>query len=111
MPHLRPVLPIHIVLMDPVGTSPLADRLSKISGLVVHRDPGRQEADLFGAATGGHVFFYSPQGGLLFEGGITPGRGHEGASPGQQLILTALKGSATLASADVFGCPLTEGAQ
>lgn len=108
MPHLKRVLPLHIVLMDPAGMSPLADRLSRIPGLVIHRDAGRQEADLFGAATGGHVFFYSPEGSLLFEGGITPGRGHEGASTGQQLILAALKGSAARASADVFGCPLAE---
>lgn len=111
MPHLKPVLPLHIVLMDPAGKSPLSDRLSKIPDLVIHRDSGRKEADLFGAATGGHVFFYSPEGALVFEGGITPGRGHEGVSAGQQLILAALEGSATIASTDVFGCSLTEVAQ
>ena len=75
-------------------------------------DPEGREARLFGAATSGHVFLYGKDGQLLFSGGITGARGHEGENPG----LTRLRGAldaelageprADLARAPVFGCAL-----
>ena len=57
-----------------------------IPGANVVADPGGVESARFGAATSGHVVMYSKTGRLLFSGGITPGRGHEGAAQGQEAI-------------------------
>src|SRR5712671_6320482 len=51
-----------------------------IPGVTVLRDAGGAEASRFGVATSGAVVLYDPQGRLLFKGGVTAARGHEGDS-------------------------------
>jgi hypothetical protein len=81
----------------------------RIPGVAVLRDEEGREASRFGAATSGGVALYDSQGGLLFEGGITSARGHEGDSFGQERIASLLTtGAADRAEAPVFGCPLDE---
>jgi hypothetical protein len=71
------------------------------------------EARLFGGATSGQVLLYDEAGALVFQGGITPSRGHEGASVGSDTLrsflttrdLPAVAASSPPAS-DVFGCAL-----
>lgn len=76
------------------------------------------EARLFGAATSGQVLLYDEAGVLVFRGGITPARGHEGTSAGGEAVrrfMTArsLSGAEPLAAtsppaSEVFGCALFE---
>jgi hypothetical protein len=82
----------------------------------VHVFDDASEAHLFGAATSGQVLLYDESGALVFRGGITPSRGHEGTSVGGETVrrfLTArgTPGAEPLAASsppasDVFGCAL-----
>jgi len=76
---------------------------------VVVDDEGR-EAQRFGAATSGQALLYSPDGTLLFSGGITESRGHSGDNAGRSAITSLeLQGTTTLphaAHTPVYGCPL-----
>lgn len=101
---------------------------ASIPGVTLSTDFEGSEAARFGAATSGHVVLYSPRGELLFSGGITPARNHEGDSPGRRRLLAALAaatggaaaastrldtaasgaGSAGNAVGSVYGCPLRE---
>ena len=59
------------------------------------------------ASTSGEVLLYSPNRQLLFQGGLTQQRGHEGASRGDTLLFAALHGKPTAGrSTSVFGCPI-----
>lgn len=74
----------------------------------VNIDADGIEAKRFGAVTSGTVAVYSPSGRLVFRGGITGARGHEGDNPGRRAALAAALGktSATVLEAPVFGCML-----
>jgi hypothetical protein len=104
----------HVLFIRPVGaaadweTSDLWNRARAIPGVEVSADQGAVEAARFGGATSGEVLLYGPDGRLEFSGGITGSRGHEGDNPGQDRIFALLTtGRAELASAPVFGCPLS----
>lgn len=78
-----------------------------IPGVNVAIDANGRESALFGAATSGLTLVYDASGRLLFEGGITPARGHEGDSPGAEAIASLLRGeTAGPNHAPVFGCSL-----
>lgn len=66
-------------------------------------------AKSFNATTSGQTFLYDPDGILVFSGGVTASRGHEGDSPGSIAIedLSAMRKAKTNCS-KVFGCPLFE---
>ncbi|HTC21602.1 MAG TPA: hypothetical protein VK859_12185, partial [bacterium] len=65
------------------------------------------EAARFGARTSGQVVLYDEGGRLLFNGGITEGRGHIGDNAGLQRIVSLVKtGRADKNDSLVFGCPL-----
>lgn len=74
---------------------------------IVVDDHNGVEARRFHADTSGLVLLYGADGRLLFRGGITPGRGHEGDSAGKAAIVALLQGHAPrqIHSA-VFGCSL-----
>lgn len=77
-----------------VGAAPMAD------------EDGR-EARRFGAETSGQAILYDAYGRLLFHGGLTPGRGHQGDNPGRRAVLERLLfGARGQAAAPVFGCSL-----
>ncbi len=70
-----------------------------------------QEAKLFGAKTSGDVLLFGANGKLIFAGGITASRGHEGDNPGADAMLKALGESrrnkvTTTTATPVFGCSL-----
>ncbi len=75
---------------------------------------GRQMSDAsgelsraFGAMTSGHVVAYSPEGELLFSGGVTPGRAMTGPSKGLTELREALQSHRRVStSTDVFGCSI-----
>ena len=80
---------------------------TSLPGLRVIRDQGGGEARLFEVAGSGHVLLYSPSGKLLFSGGITASRGHEGENLGRFAIVSfILKGRAPVNHTPVFGCSL-----
>lgn len=73
----------------------------------------QDEAKRFGAQTSGQTYLFDGQGHLVFRGGLTPARGHEGASVGSDAIRRFLDappaGSASSSSvqrSEVFGCAL-----
>ncbi len=66
-----------------------------------------QKAALFGAKTSGEAILYDGRGRVMFNGGITEGRGHIGDNPGVERILSLVRtGKADKNSSLVFGCPL-----
>jgi hypothetical protein len=87
-----------------------------IPNVRVIEDP--TEARVFGAATSGQVLLYANDGALVFRGGLTASRGHEGDSVGGDAVRRLVQGTPAprvsgssspsdpaLASA-VFGCAL-----
>ena len=90
---------------------------SSIPGVRLVADEDGREAALFGAKTSGQVVLYDPQGHLLFSGGITPARGHVGASDQTRslaaLLQSETRGRIAMANAvrtagSVYGCRLQE---
>jgi hypothetical protein len=78
-----------------------------IPGLRVLRDQGGQEAHRFDVKGSGHVLLYAPSGKLLFSGGITGSRGHEGDNDGRSAVVSfILNGHAPVSDTPVFGCLL-----
>ncbi|HEU4594636.1 MAG TPA: hypothetical protein VFS10_05660 [Pyrinomonadaceae bacterium] len=78
-----------------------------IPGVRVVRDDEGVEAGRFRAATSGQVTLYDREGRLLFSGGITSARGHEGDNAGRAAIVSLLHtDEAGLDETPVFGCPL-----
>jgi hypothetical protein len=78
-----------------------------ISGVTVARDDSGIEANRFGAKTSGYALLYAREGKLLFQGGITDGRGHAGESAGRAAIIALIEGEPrALNRTQTFGCPL-----
>jgi hypothetical protein len=105
----------HLLFIQPDGTpagwadTDLWRRAAAIPGANVSLDAAGAEARRFGSETSGHVVLYAPDGRLLFHGGITIARGHEGDSPGRAALRSLLRGEDTTpALVPVFGCALFE---
>jgi hypothetical protein len=80
-----------------------------IPEVTVRTDVDGHESRRFGAATSGQVFLYSGNGELLFSGGITAARGHNGDNAGRaaiEAILDSLASAGRPQNTAVFGCPL-----
>jgi hypothetical protein len=82
--------------------------LGAMPGVHLIDDPGGEEAARFGALTSGLVALYAQDGRLLFRGGITGARGHEGNNRGERALLGLIQGDPSSFPRDmpVFGCPL-----
>jgi len=76
-----------------------AEVKTDVSGLIARK---------FGAGTSGDTMLYDQEGKLLFHGGITLSRGHEGDNQGESIVNAFLTNSATPAKTctPVFGCSL-----
>jgi hypothetical protein len=97
--------------IDDAGSLPFDPRAMAraIPGAHLLEDPGGVESIRFGATTSGQVVAYDPTGRLVFTGGLTASRGHEGESDGARLLETRLRESpSTVAEIRraVFGCGL-----
>ena len=80
-----------------------------IVGASVARDPHGALARRFDALTSGQALLFAPDGRLLFRGGITDARGHEGDNPGSQAVLALLDDpSRAPLETPVFGCSLVD---
>jgi hypothetical protein len=106
---------ITFVVYRPDSGSPWSFRSFSNSAryLPPHRfvwDNGATEARRFGVRTSGSVLVYSPEGSLLFEGGITGLRGHEGDNRALDKLIAILtrppNALAAPSTAPVFGCAL-----
>jgi hypothetical protein len=78
-----------------------------ITGARVLLDQDGREARRFHVVGSGHTLLFLPSGELLFSGGITGSRGHEGDNPGAEAIVDRLNyGHSAVAKTPVFGCAL-----
>lgn len=86
----------------------LLGRASAIPGVRVVSDPAGAEARLFDATTSGQTLLFTPTGRVLFRGGITRARGHEGDNDGSRTIeaLVTTNAPAGLLHSSVFGCAI-----
>jgi len=85
-------------------------RAASIPGVSLTRDDDGVEAQRFDAATSGQTVVYDGDDRLLFSGGITAARGHEGDNPGRTAILSLLASAGgEQRSTPVFGCSLRGG--
>ena len=86
------------------------ERAHQIPRTRVLVDRGGAEARRFRVATSGHTLLYDPGGALVFSGGVTGARGHEGDNAGRQELAAALAASSSggPATARVYGCALEE---
>jgi hypothetical protein len=76
-------------------------------GIRIVEDDGGAEAQRFGVTGSGHCLLYAPSGQLLFSGGITGSRGHDGDNAGQLAVVDLIQsGHAAITRTPVFGCSL-----
>jgi hypothetical protein len=76
-----------------------------IPGVRVLTDLDGRESAIFRANVSGHTLLYDAGGRLVFSGGITGARGHEGDNAGRHAIeRLLLDGTATIDRSSVFGC-------
>lgn len=108
-PEARPC--VTLVLSGPAlrtyENQPLATLADEVLSAHIALDPSGADARRFGAHTSGHIVAYSPSGQLLFSGGVTPGRGHEGPTDALTTLTLALRDhTPSPRTASVFGCPI-----
>ncbi|MCR9200362.1 MAG: hypothetical protein NXI04_17140 [Planctomycetaceae bacterium] len=79
-----------------------------IPNVDVITDRNAAVARSYSASTSGQVMLYDAAGDLLFSGGITAARGHEGDNRGRSAVVELVSGADAeeLIEAPVFGCPL-----
>jgi hypothetical protein len=78
-----------------------------IPGVTVHSDDGGVETRRFHAETSGYTVLYDPRGNLLFQGGITSSRGHEGDNAGRTALESLVQGKVfSQVRTSVYGCSL-----
>ena len=106
-------LAAHVFFLQPTNFSEawvktgLWQSAAAIPGVAVHTDPGGTTAQKFGAETSGYVLLYNPAGQLLFSGGITSGRAHEGDNAGEDAIIALVNGQKPgITHTPVYGCYL-----
>lgn len=93
---------------DAWSHSSLQEQAASIPGVKVVLDKNQTEAKNFCAATSGETFLYTTGGKLLFHGGLTPGRGHEGDCDGYDRALSLIRGKSSVTTQEnaIFGCAL-----
>ncbi len=91
---------------DPADGS-LWDAAERIPEVKVVADVEGQIAKRFGAETSGTAALYNESGRLIFFGGITGARGHEGDNAGEHALQRLLQGqSSSYARPNVYGCSI-----
>lgn len=113
MAHAQGRIAARVVFVQPAGASDdwvhsdlwrLATGIANVT-VAVDRDGGIARA--LNATTSGQTALYDPTGKLLFAGGLTPARGHEGGNVGVDAALAVTKSNSTAGFATpVYGCSL-----
>jgi hypothetical protein len=113
MTHYSGELEARVVMVAPPGVdgewddTALRDRAGAIPGVWLGRDAEGREASRFGAQVSGFTLLYDAGGRLMFAGGLTASRGHEGDSLGLRQIAAALDGRPVeVREVPTFGCAL-----
>lgn len=106
-------LGVVVVFFEPEGAdeawrdSALWRRAESLRGAAVVADRGGRWTAAAGAMTSGIAGLYGVDGRLLYWGGLTPSRGHEGDSIGIDAVSAALRGDRAHArQGSVYGCPI-----
>lgn len=88
---------------------------ARIPGVTRYVDHGGRESVRFGADTSGQTLLYDASGRLVFDGGITSSRGHQGDNMGRSTVVALVNRSLETAgpacTSNVFGCPLCSSEQ
>jgi len=115
MSELHGKLKAYVLFYKPSGYSvdwektALWKKAARIPGITLITDTDGGEARHFHATISGQAFLYAPDGHLVFTGGITPSRGHEGDNAGLDTIISDVNHqSAARKSTFAFGCPIFE---
>jgi hypothetical protein len=88
-------------------TTDTVEKAERLAGATLVVDADGREAQCFGAVTSGTVMWFDAQGKLQYAGGITSGRGHEGANVGRDCVEQLLHGQTPPARGlPAFGCRL-----
>lgn len=102
---------VYVLFVKPAGMienwekTDLWREAEEIPDVMALCDEGGIEASRFRAETSGQVILYDARGRLLFQGGITAGRGRAGDNEGADAICSLLTGGeADKATSPVFGC-------
>lgn len=83
---------------------------SAIPGFRAVVDVDGETARAFGAATSGHIVVYDSSGRLVYSGGLTAARAHEGDNRGRDAVRAfANDGLILEARMPVYGCPIRGG--
>lgn len=116
MPHIHGKVKSYVVFFKPKNKSEewakesLWKKSTAIPGVLALLDEEGGEANIFGVKTSGQIFLYDKKGQLLFQGGITPERGHMGDNDGRSEILSFFEkekiGNRKDSKTSVFGCSL-----
>jgi len=78
-----------------------------LPGATVLFDQDGEETARFGVRTSGHILVYSDRGRLVFSGGVTQGRGHEGDNAGMDAVWGVVHGKApSVCDTAVYGCSI-----
>jgi hypothetical protein len=89
------------------GPSALDAQLLAIPKLMQIDDPDGELARRFGVETSGHALLFRADGVLVYSGGLTPARGHEGDCLGLDALFTWLsRGRVVESRAPVYGCAI-----
>jgi hypothetical protein len=87
----------------------LWENAAAIPGVTVVSDLNGQESQRFHIETSGHTMLFDAAGHLIFSGGITASRGHEGENAGVDAIVSLLRDNKSDRNNTlVFGCSITE---
>jgi hypothetical protein len=86
--------------------SDLWRRARSMPGVTARIDPLGVEARRFGMHTSGNAALYDPDGRLVYQGGLTGARGHDGPNAGSDAVNARLAGHDARATAPVYGCGL-----
>ena len=82
-------------------------RAAGIPGVAVHCDEDGVECRRFHAETSGYTVLYDSRGKLLFQGGITSSRGHEGDNAGRSAVESIVQHKLfSQVRTPVYGCSL-----
>jgi hypothetical protein len=111
--HCKDKVKTYVVFYKPNGYSnkwaktDLWYKASNIPDVILINDNG-SEMKRFHAHTSGQSLLYNTEGQLMFNGGITAARGHDGNNIGRQTVISILEtGKSNISKSPVFGCSLS----